>query len=168
MSMMVRTKTGSRRWPLGSLRAQCHGPSVRRCLPAPQALHSANLTPVSSTDPFPPKALRGGASLIANPELEFHVSPIRITKLGFSNRKYSPLFRPPWRLAISRFTVSSIVADRLLAQWRLGAEAPLVDKFLIGTQGLEFGAIQTKQTSSQFLIGTKCGFRGALVRGGCC
>jgi hypothetical protein len=39
--------------------------------------------------------------LIANLELEFHVSPIRITKLRFSNRKYSPLFHPPRPTAIS-------------------------------------------------------------------
>ena len=30
--------------------------------------------------------------LIANPELEFHVSPIRITKLEFSNRKFFAIF----------------------------------------------------------------------------
>ena len=162
------TKTGSRRRLLESLRAQCDGPSVRRHLPAPRASISANLPPDSPTDRCPSRPLRGGAILIANLELEFHVSPIRITKLRFSNRKYSPLFRPTWRIAISRSAVSSVVADRPLALRRPGAERPLVTKFLIGTQGLEFGAIQTKQTSSQFLIGTKCGFRGALVRGGCC
>ena len=114
--------------------------------------------PESSTDRCPSRLLRGGASLIANLELEFHVSPIRITKLRFSNRKYLPLFRPLWRIAISRSAVSSVVADRPLALRRPGAERPLVGKFLIGTQGLEFGAIQTKQTSSQFLIGTKMRF----------
>jgi hypothetical protein len=42
---------------------------------------------------------KGLSSLIANLELEFHLSPIRITKLRFSNRKYSQLFHSPWRIA---------------------------------------------------------------------
>jgi hypothetical protein len=37
--------------------------------------------------------------LIANLELGFHISPIRITELRFSNRKYSQLFHSPWRIA---------------------------------------------------------------------
>ena len=142
------TKTGSRRQLLESLGAQCDGPSVRRHLPPPQAFNSANLPPVLSTDRCPSRPLRCATSLIANLESEFHVSPIRITKLRFSNRKYSPLFRPPWRIAISRSAVSSVVADRPLALRRPGAERPLVTKFLIVTPRLEFGAIQTKQTSS--------------------
>jgi hypothetical protein len=36
--------------------------------------------------------------LIANLELEFHISPIRIIELRFSNRKYSQLFHSPWRI----------------------------------------------------------------------
>jgi len=37
-------------------------------------------------------AVRAPESLIANLELEFHVSPIRITKLKFSNRKFFAIF----------------------------------------------------------------------------
>jgi hypothetical protein len=145
---MVSTKTGSRRRLLEDLRARCERPSVSRHLPAPRASSSANLTPVSSTDRWPWRALRGGVSLIANLELEFHVSPIRITKLGFSNRKYSPLFRPPWRIAISRFALSSAVAHRPLRLGQPGAEGPVVSRFLIVTPRLEFRAIKTKQTPS--------------------
>ena len=162
------TKTGSRRQPWkASGHSVMDRPFAVTFHPL-QAFNSANLPPVLSTDHCSSSPLRGSASLIANLELELQVSPIRITKLRFSNRKYSPLFRPPRRIAISRSAVSSVVADRPLALRRPGAEGPLVGKFLIGTQGLEFRAIQTKQTSSQFLIGTKCAFRGALVRGGCC
>ena len=100
---MVKTKTGGRLRALKSPRALWDRSFARGHLPAPRGSSSANLTPVSSTDRCPSKHLRGVASLIANPELEFHVSPIRITKLRFSNRKYSPLFRPPWRIAISLF-----------------------------------------------------------------
>ena len=107
---MARTKTGRRRWLLESLRAQCERPSGRRHLPIPRAFNSENLTPGPSTDPYPSRPLRRGEILIANLELEFHVSPIRITKLRFSNRKYSPVFRPPWRIAIPRSALSSAVA----------------------------------------------------------
>jgi hypothetical protein len=154
----MKTTTGSRRRLLESLGALWDRPSARRHLPAPRASNSESLTPVSSADRCPSRTLRGGTILIANLELEFHVSSIRITKLRFSNRKYSTLFRAPRRIEISRYALSSLVADLPLALRRPGAERPLVGKFLIGTQGLEFRAIQTKQTSSQFLIGTKCGF----------
>jgi hypothetical protein len=130
----MRTKTGRRRRLLESLRAKCDRPSVGRDLAAPQASNTANLPPESSTDRYPSRPLRYGASLIANLELEFHVSPIRITKLRFSNRKYSPLFRPPWRIAISRSAVSSVVADRPLALGRPGAGGLVVSRFLIVTK----------------------------------
>jgi hypothetical protein len=42
---------------------------------------------------------KGLSFLIANLELEFQLSPIRITELRFSNRKYSQLFHSPWRIA---------------------------------------------------------------------
>jgi hypothetical protein len=147
-STMVRAKTGSRRWLLESLRALWDRSFARRHLPARRASSSANLTRVSSTDRCPSGPLRGGATLIANLELEFHVSPIRITKLGFSNRKYSPLFRPPWRIAISRSAFSSGVAGRPLAPRRPGPEGPVVSRFLIVTPRLEFRAIKTKQMPS--------------------
>jgi hypothetical protein len=148
MSTMVRTKTGSRRWLLESLRALWDRSFARRNLPSPRASSSANVTPASSTDRYPSRRLGCGASLIANLELEFHVSPIRITKLGFSNRKYSPLFRALWRIAISQSAFSSAVADRPLALRRPGAKRLLVTKSLIVTPRLEFRAIKTKQTPS--------------------
>ena len=136
MSPMARSKASKRRF-LGSVRGQRDRPSARRQLLA-RASSSVNLAPVSSTDRCASRPLRGGAILIANLELEFHVSPIRITKLRFSNRKYSPLFRSTWRIAISRSAVSSVVVDRPFALRRHRAKRPLVTKFLIGTQGLEF------------------------------
>src|SRR5579862_4631013 len=145
---MARTKTGRRRWLLESLRAQCERPSDRRHLPIPRAFNSENLTPGPSTDPYPSRPLRGVAILIANLELEFHVSPIRITKLRFSNRKYSRLFAPLWRIAISQSAFSSAVADRSLRLGRHDVSGLVVGRFLIVTQRLEFRAIKTKQTPS--------------------
>src|ERR1700749_3671597 len=43
-------------------------------------------------------AQRESQFLIANLELEFHISPIRIIELRFSNRKYSQLFHSPLRI----------------------------------------------------------------------
>jgi hypothetical protein len=148
MSTMVRTKPGSRRRLLESLRTLWDRSFARRHVPAPRASSSANLTPVSSTDRCPSRYLRRSAILIANLELEFHVSPIRITKLGFSNRKYSPLFRPPWRIAISRSALSSAVARRQLRLRRPASGGPVVSRFLIVTPRLEFRTIKTKQTPS--------------------
>ena len=148
MSTLVRTKAGSRGWPLESLRTLWDRSFARRHVPASRASSSANLTPVSSTDRCPSKHLRGVAILIANLELEFHVSPIRITKLRFSNRKYSQLFRPPWRIAISRSAVSSAVAPCPLRLGRHRAGGPALSRFLIVTPRLEFRAIKTKQTPS--------------------
>ncbi len=145
---MVRTKTGGRRRPLGSLRALWDRSAARLHVPAPRASNSANLTPASSTDRCPSRPLLGGAILIANLELEFHVSPIRITKLRFSNRKFSRLFRPLWRIAIPRSALSSAVAHRLPHLGRHGAGGPVVSRFLIVTPRLEFRAIKTKQTPS--------------------
>jgi hypothetical protein len=144
----VRTKTGGRRWLLESLRALWDRSFARRHLPARRASSSAKLTRVSSTDRCPSRPLRRGEILIANLELEFHVSPIRITKLRFSNRKYSPLFRPPWRIAISRSALSSAVAHCPLRLGRHGAGGLVVSSFLIVTPRLEFRAIKTKQTPS--------------------
>ncbi len=148
MNVTMRTKAGRPRRLLDNPRGQCDGLSLRRYLLAPRTSTPANLPPESSTGCFPPRPLRGGAILIANLELEFHVSPIRITKLRFSNRKYSPLFRPPWRIAISRSAVSSVVADRPLGLRRPGGGTPLFTKFLGVTPRLEFRAIHTKQNSS--------------------
>jgi hypothetical protein len=145
---MVRAKTGGRWRLLESLRALWDRSFARRHLPAPRASNSANLTRVSSTDRCPSRPLRRSAILIANLELEFHVSPIRITKLRFSNRKYSPLFRPPWRIAISRSALSSAVAHCPLRLGRHGAGGLVVSSFLIVTPRLEFRAIKTKQTPS--------------------
>jgi len=155
----MKTTTGSRWCLLESLRAQCERPSARRHVPAPRASSSANLAPVSSTDRCPSRPLLSGASLIANLELEFHVSPIRITKLRFSNRKYSPLFRPLWRIAISRSALSSTVAHRPLRLGRHGAGRPVVSRFLIVTPRLEFPTIKTKQTLSSISNRYKMRFR---------
>jgi len=148
MSTMARTKTGGRRWLLESLRALWDRSFARRHLPARRASSSAKLTRVSSTDRCPSRPLRRGEILIANLELEFHVSPIRITKLGFSNRKYSPLFRALWRIAISQSAFSSAVADRPLRLGRHDVSGLVVSSFLIVTPRLEFRAIKTKQTPS--------------------
>jgi hypothetical protein len=146
MSTMARTKTGSRRWLLESLRALWDRSFARRHVPAPRASSSANLTPVLSTDRYPSRPLRDGASLIANLELEFHVSSIRITKLRFSNRKYSPLFRPPWRIASSRSALSPTVAHCPLRLGRHGTGGLVVSRCLIVTPRLESPTIKTKQT----------------------
>jgi len=144
----MKTTTGSRWCLLESLRAQRERPSGRRHLPIPRAFNSENLTPAPSTHPYPSRPLRRGEILIANLELEFHVSPLRITKLRFSNRKYSPLFRPPWRIAISRSALSYAVAHCPLRLRRHGAGGLVVSRFLIVTPRLEFRAIKTKQTPS--------------------
>ena len=143
MSTMVRTKAGSGQWLLESLRALWDRSFARCHLPAPRASSFANLTPVSSTDRCPSRPLVGGASLIANLELEFHASPIRITKLRFSNRKYSPLFRPPWRIAIPGSALSSALAHCPLRLGRPGAGSPVVSRFLIVTPRLEFRVSKT-------------------------
>ena len=148
MSTLVRTKAGSRGWPLESLRTLWDRSFARRHVPASRASSSANLTPVSSTDRCPSRPLRRGEILIANLELEFHVSPIRITKLRFSNRKYSPVFRPPWRIAIPRSALSSAVAHCPLRLGRHDVSGLVVSSFLIVTPRLEFRAIKTKQTPS--------------------
>jgi hypothetical protein len=145
---MVRAKTGGRWRLLESLRALWDRSFARRHLPAPRASNSANLTRVSSTDRCPSRPLRRSAILIANLELEFHVSPIRITKLRFSNRKYSPLFRPPCRIAISRSALSCAVAHFPLRLGRRVAGGPVASRFLIVTPRLELRAIKTKQTPS--------------------
>jgi hypothetical protein len=63
--------------------------------------------------------------LIANPELELHVSPIRISELKFLNRKF---------LAVFRVELEHFSAD------------PLPGAFLIETPRLEFLATPTKQS----------------------
>ncbi len=46
--------------------------------------------------------------LIANLELEFHVSPIRISDLRFSNRKKTRVLRAPWRVAVCIVTYPNL------------------------------------------------------------
>ena len=144
----MKTTTGSRWCLLGSLRDLWDRSFARHHLPALRAPSSANLTPVPPTDRRPSRPLPGGAILIANLELEFHVSLIRITRLRFSNRKYSQLFRPLWRITIPRSALSSAVAHCPLRLRRHGAGGLVVSRFLIVTQRLEFRAIKTKQTPS--------------------
>ena len=53
----------------------------------------------------PPKHLK---FLIANLELEFHVSPIRISNIRFSNRKKTQFLRAPWRVAVCSVSSPSL------------------------------------------------------------
>ncbi len=78
--------------------------------------------------------------LIANPELEFHVNPIRISELKFPNRKFSTIFHLPPHpvrpsLPITRHP--SLASDLPWPPWRL-----------IETPRLEFLATPTKQKST--------------------
>jgi len=78
-------------------------------------------------------------NLIANPELEFHVTPIRISDLKFSNRKFFAVFRVAFQsyaapLPLSTASPSSI--QRLASSFQN----------LIETPRLEFLATPTKQS----------------------
>jgi hypothetical protein len=79
-------------------------------------------------------------NLIANPELEFHVTPIRISELKFSNRKFFAVFRVAFQsyaaapLPLSTASPSSI--QRLASSFQN----------LIETPRLEFRATPTKQS----------------------
>jgi hypothetical protein len=81
--------------------------------------------------------------LIANLELEFKLSAIRINDLKFSNRKFSTIFynaQPPSHLV-------SLVTSRL----------SLAVAFLIETPRLEITVSSTLSAASNFLIETKRG-----------
>jgi hypothetical protein len=57
------------------------------------------ILPVLRNEGSDQRESKGLSFLIANLELEFHLSPIRINELRFSNRKYSQLFHSPGRIA---------------------------------------------------------------------
>ena len=107
--------------------------------------------------------------LIANLELEFHVSPLRITDLKFSNRKFFTIFCPGTRRVSheSRRAPPNRHEPLLPRVTRRGPRAagisssiqPLVSSFqnLIETPRLEFRPTTTNHVSSKFLIETKTG-----------
>jgi len=76
--------------------------------------------------------------LIANPELEFHVSPIRISELKFSNRKFFAIFR----VALQTSAVPAPAAAA--AHSSIQRLSPSLQN-LIETPRLEFPATPTKQ-----------------------
>jgi arginyl-tRNA synthetase len=69
------------------------------------------------------KPLKSAKFLIANLELEFHISPRRISDLKFSNRKKKLVLRAPWRIAVCIFTYPSLEAPP--ARVRSHFDAPL-------------------------------------------
>jgi hypothetical protein len=78
--------------------------------------------------------------LIANLELEFRVSPIRIKDLKFSNRKFSAISCLAFQL--SSFHIHTSAASSFSVQRR----APCLQN-LIETPRLEFSATHTKHSS---------------------
>ena len=88
--------------------------------------------------------------LIANLELEFHVSPLRITDLKFSNRKFFTVSRVAFQPHATQLPTSTVSSSSL---------QPLASSFqnLIGTPRLEFRPNTTNHVSSKFLIETKTG-----------
>ena len=77
--------------------------------------------------------------LIANPELEFHVTPIRISDLKFSNRKFFAVFRYALPRELSSRLIASVFFSNLQT---LTSNLHL----LIETPRLEFLATPTKQS----------------------
>ena len=88
--------------------------------------------------------------LIANLELEFHVSPLRITDLKFSNRKFFTVSRVAFQPHATQLPTSTVSSSSI---------QPLASSFqnLIGTPRLEFRPNTTNHVSSKFLIETKTG-----------
>ena len=86
--------------------------------------------------------------LIANLELEFHVSPLRITDLKFSNRKF---------FTISRVAFSAPCHPASHIYGFLFQRPASSFQNLIGTPRLEFRPTTTNHVSSKFLIEAKTG-----------
>ena len=82
--------------------------------------------------------------LIANPELEFHVNPIRINELKFPNRKYFAIFRSRRATQHPGSLAPSSSTQRLVCNFH--NPSPL--RRLIETPRLEFLATPTKQYPS--------------------
>jgi hypothetical protein len=92
--------------------------------------------------------------LIANLELEFKLSPIKISELRFSNRKFLPIFYntlQPYSTQQPASTVSSSSILSLVSS----CQNPRPPWRLIETPRLEIPVISTKQNQSQSLIETK-------------
>ena len=88
--------------------------------------------------------LKNPRRLIANPRLEFQISPIRISELKFPNRIFSailPRTRGPLEPRLHASSVHNPWPPRL-----------------IGTQRLENAITPINPATSNFLIGTKTGF----------
>ena len=84
--------------------------------------------------------------LIANLELEFRVSPIRITDLKFSNRKFFAISSPEER-RVYREARRFQPAPPSSSPWLLATHHPsLATAFLIETPRLKFSATPTKQS----------------------
>ena len=82
--------------------------------------------------------------LIANPELEFHVNPIRINELKFPNRKYFAIFRSQRATQHPGALAPSSSTQRLVCNFH----NPRPLRRLIETPRLEFLATPTKQYPS--------------------
>jgi hypothetical protein len=92
--------------------------------------------------------------LIANVELEFKLSPIKISELKFSNRKFLAIFHnifQPYPTQQPVLTVSSSSLQSLVSN----CQNPSPPWRLIETPRLEIPVISTKQNQSKFLIETK-------------
>jgi hypothetical protein len=92
--------------------------------------------------------------LIANLELEFKLSPIKINELKFSNRKFLAIFYntfQPYSTQQPALTVSSSSIQPLVSS----CQNPRPPWRLIETPRLEIPVISTKQNQSQSLIETK-------------
>jgi hypothetical protein len=111
----------------------------------PFARHSTHPLP-QFPSPWHRSSLENPRRLIANPRLEFHLTPIRIIQLRFSNRKFSAILRRPHGLLESQ--ASSLQKPR-----------PLIE-----TQGLEDAITPINPHTCNFLIETKRGF--CVSRGG--
>ena len=92
--------------------------------------------------------------LIANLELEFKLSPIKINELKFSNRNFLAIFYntfQPYSTQQPALTVSSSSIQPLVSS----CQNPRPPWRLIETPRLEIPVISTKQNQSQSLIETK-------------
>jgi hypothetical protein len=96
--------------------------------------------------------------LIANLELRFNVSYIRINDLKFPNRKFSAVFHPqPERACHKRTRVSPEARGAHLTPpfcWLVTRHSSPVTAFLIETPRLKIRVTSRKQNQSQFLIET--------------
>jgi hypothetical protein len=81
----------------------------------------------SSLQPLIPRL----QNLIANLELEFRVTPIRITKLQFSNRKFFAISSSPTRATNRESQATEFLIENARLNSELSVKDPTVCKFLI-------------------------------------